>query len=195
MVNAVSEVDLPMPDKSGLPIASLTHLEDSRPQSLNELYDGWLLRIRETNVYVVIGLIALTPTLLTALLRKLAMYYPAAATGLNPVFNLSVPMFILVAVFVAPMIETLLFQKMLLFIGRHFLRLGRLSAVLLSSLAFALAHNITPSYVAAMFFIGFLFGSLYLARDFKGGHAWLVTTVAHGLANAAFLIGPLQRLF
>lgn len=93
---------------------------------------------------------------------------------------------VLIAVIVIPLVETLLFQSLIIEIVCWIIKRPRKNifiAVLISSLAFALNHTYSISYVIITFFIGIIFAlAYYLGRYRKEGGIILVFFI-HSIYN------------
>lgn len=92
----------------------------------------------------------------------------------------------LVAVILAPVIETLIFQYALIETIRQ--KVKPFYACLISASFFALAHIYSPYYVLFAFVSGLLFGYLYLSRK-SVLRACLLVLIAHASYNYIVYLG------
>ncbi|WP_219218622.1 CPBP family glutamic-type intramembrane protease [Variovorax boronicumulans] len=91
------------------------------------------------------------------------------------------------AVLVGPLFETALHQ---LLIRRVMQRAGfesRMGYVLISAIAFGLAHSLGLQFWGAFIF-GLLLAMGFVARDFPGGHPYLLVACVHSLRNAVSFV-------
>ena len=97
----------------------------------------------------------------------------------------------LVAVMIAPLVETLVAQGLVIWIVRKALPGSVLWPVLFSAVVFCGGHRSSPIYLVCMLLIGAVLAFAYLSRlDRRGfAQAFLLVFFAHALNNAmAFLI-------
>ena len=100
----------------------------------------------------------------------------------------SIVLDLLIAVIVVPLLETLLFQSLIIEIICKIIKRPRKNiyiAVIVSSLAFALNHTYSLSYVIFAFFVGIIYAlAYYLGRYRKEGGIILVF-ILHAMDNLA----------
>jgi len=100
----------------------------------------------------------------------------------------SIVLDLLIAVIVAPLLETLLFQSLIIEIICKIIKRPRRNIyipVIASSLAFALNHTYSLSYVIFAFFVGIIYAlAYYLGRYRKEGGIILVF-ILHAMDNLA----------
>lgn len=96
-----------------------------------------------------------------------------------------------VAVILAPLIETLIAQALVIRIVRWAAPASFLLPVVVSAILFGCGHAASPLYAVCMFFVGLVWAFAYLSRLERRGFAqafWLVAAV-HALNNSlAFII-------
>ena len=96
-----------------------------------------------------------------------------------------------VTVIIAPLLETLIAQALVIWIVRKALPKSFLWPVVFSAMVFGSSHQISPFYIICMVFVGIIWAFAYLSRLDRKGFAsafWLIFLV-HALGNAmAFLV-------
>jgi membrane protease YdiL (CAAX protease family) len=98
----------------------------------------------------------------------------------------SIVLDLLIAVMVAPLFETLLFQSLIIEIICKIIKRPRKNiciAVIASSLAFALNHTYSISYVIITFFIGIIFALTYYLGRYRKESAILLVFIIHAMYN------------
>lgn len=100
----------------------------------------------------------------------------------RPEFESKFEEFFLV-VFLAPLIETLIFQHVVIsYLSKKFPKSIVLS-ILFSSLLFGLSHFYSQVYIFKTFLSGLLFGTLYLVVSVKNSSPIIAVTTAHSIYN------------
>lgn len=98
----------------------------------------------------------------------------------------SVILDLLIGVIVVPLIETLLFQSLIIEIICKIIKRPRRNiyfAVIVSSLAFALNHTYSFSYVIITFFIGIIFALAYYLGRYRKESAIILVSIIHSMYN------------
>ncbi len=98
----------------------------------------------------------------------------------------SVVLDLLIAVIVAPLLETLLFQSLIIEIICKVIKRPRKNiyiAVMVSSLAFALNHTYSLSYVIFTFFVGIIFALAYYLGRYRKEGAIILVFIIHSIYN------------
>ncbi|RYE28872.1 MAG: CPBP family intramembrane metalloprotease, partial [Sphingobacteriales bacterium] len=119
------------------------------------------------------------------LILAVCMFTLAAFTNQAPV---GVPIFdtlwerILVAIFVAPLLETLLFQYAIIETCRNQFK-SYWIGILFSALAFGISHHYSSHFVIATTFAGFDLAVLYAVLKVKGSHPFWYVTLIHATFN------------
>jgi len=102
---------------------------------------------------------------------------------------------LVIAVIAAPLIETLLFQSLIIEIICRIIKRPRnniLLAVLVSSLAFALNHTYSIIYVVFTFFVGIIYAFAYYLGRYRKESAIILVFLLHSLDN---LLASLHNMF
>ncbi|HEX8349936.1 MAG TPA: CPBP family intramembrane glutamic endopeptidase, partial [Hymenobacter sp.] len=87
--------------------------------------------------------------------------------------------------FVGPVIETLLFQTIIIKIALKLFE-NKAVSVLISSLVFGLAHNYSGAYIFVTLIMGFFFGLFYVICE--NHYATIHVIILHSLYNAAGIL-------
>lgn len=98
---------------------------------------------------------------------------------------------ILLAVFLAPIIETLLFQLLIIEIIRKIIKRPKKNicvALLLSSTAFALNHTYSLGYFVITFLGGFVLALAYYLGIFRRENAFVMVLLIHSLYNLSAVL-------
>lgn len=101
---------------------------------------------------------------------------------------------LLIAVVVIPLIETLLFQSLIIEVICRLIKRPRRNiciAVTVSSLAFALSHTYSVGYVVMSFLWGFIFAFAYYFGRYRKENAIMLVFVVHSTYN---LLSSLHNL-
>ncbi|MCA8093037.1 CPBP family intramembrane metalloprotease [Burkholderia anthina] len=90
----------------------------------------------------------------------------------------------------APIVETFVFQWLPIRLIRRTFGGSVYSAIGASTLVFGAAHGYSILYVAVALWGGLTFATVFVLRDYPGGHPFLVIATAHAARNtlASFLI-------
>ncbi len=90
------------------------------------------------------------------------------------------------ALFIAPIVETFLFQHLLIrFLQRK--NLSRISMVLISSAVFSLTHSVTLAFMYSAFVGGIVLAYTYLLAADRNFNAFRCTVAVHAFHNAVFV--------
>ena len=98
---------------------------------------------------------------------------------------------ILLAVFLAPVIETLLFQILIIEAIRKIIKRPKKNiclALLLSSAAFALNHTYSLSYLAITFLGGLVLALAYYLGRYRRENAFIIVLLIHSLYNLSVVL-------
>ena len=98
----------------------------------------------------------------------------------------SIVLDLLIAVIVVPLLETLLFQSLIIEIICKIIKRPRKNiciAVIVSSLAFALNHTYSLSYIIMAFFWGIIFASAYYLGRYRKESAIILVYIIHAVYN------------
>lgn len=96
----------------------------------------------------------------------------------------------LFAVFLSPIIETLLFQALIVWLFHKTLKRNVLTTIFLAGLIFGLAHNYNIAYIISTFFVGILFAFWYILFSNKYNPTkafWFITGV-HSFNNLLVIL-------
>lgn len=113
----------------------------------------------------------------------------------NPIVNESLEVIFILSVIIAPIVETFIFQFLiieilLLFKVKHF------AIIVISGLLFAVAHFYNLAYILAIVFPGLLFAWYYLYLKVHKKNAFLSVTLLHACSNLfAFIFDDLLGWF
>lgn len=99
----------------------------------------------------------------------------------------------MVAVIVAPLIETFLLQYAIIEIGKYFFKQNQLKTDLLflfiSASLFGIGHNYNILTIVHAFFFGLIFASVYIYQREKKNRPFFFTFLLHALSNfIAFIV-------
>jgi hypothetical protein len=96
----------------------------------------------------------------------------------------SIPPFklLLMATILAPLVETFVFQFLLIEIICFFSK-SKMLALVVSTILFALTHAYNLNYILFAFIPGFMLGILYLILKNKQKPAFILVCLAHALSN------------
>ena len=87
-------------------------------------------------------------------------------------------------VVLAPIIETLIFQVVIIESIYRYRKNSRVLAILFSALVFGLAHQYSLEYVIATFFLGLYLGMIYTEfKKISFKEAFLITFITHMISN------------
>lgn len=157
-------------------------------------FEKLLETIGRTSVGVLMGLmtvfVLLKATAFTVFYNITSTPHPAP----NPVLLRSPFEAYMASLVVAPIVETAIFQLILLrvlLVGvvRKFVNLPLILCVILSAVPFALTHNHATVAMFTSFLSGLVFGAVYLGKSRPGGHPFLVVTAIHFTGNLTLLVG------
>lgn len=98
----------------------------------------------------------------------------------------SIVLDLLIAVIVVPLLETLLFQSLIIEIICKIIKRPRKNiyiALIVSSLAFALNHTYSLSYVIFTFFVGIIFALAYYLGRYRKESAIILVFIIHSIYN------------
>jgi len=98
----------------------------------------------------------------------------------------SIVLDLLIAVIVVPLLETLLFQSLIVEIICKIIKRPRKNlyiAVIVSSLAFALNHTYSLSYVIFAFFVGVIYALAYYLGRYRKEGAIILVFILHAMDN------------
>lgn len=98
---------------------------------------------------------------------------------------------ILLTVFLAPVVETLLFQLLIIEVVRKIIKRPKKNiylALLLSSTAFALNHTYSLSYFTITFFGGFVLALAYYLGRYRKENAFIMVLIIHSLYNLSVVL-------
>lgn len=93
-----------------------------------------------------------------------------------------------IAVLVAPFIETLLFQHLLIKFVLEKKATATLASCIISAILFSIGHYYSWQYILKTFLSGLLFASLYLIINNKRQNPLLIVFIAHAIYNGIGLI-------
>lgn len=124
----------------------------------------------------------------------------------NPIEESNKVILFIVAIILAPIIETLIFQFLIIEIVYAFLIFIKLNekickcifAILISSIAFGIAHNIHVLYMITAFFMGFQLAFLYIYYRTRFGRlkAFFACLIVHSLVNlSSFILNFIENTF
>lgn len=156
-------------------------------ERLNEAYTNYVNRISKTDTYWLILLTVLIEVSVTILFSY--FLFPNHTSG--PKFENNQEEF-LIAVILAPFLETLIFQYAIISFILNKMPKALLFSCFVSAVLFGLSHFYSPEYVLKTFFSGLLFGTLYLIVLTKKANAILIVSTAHAIFN---LIGFFVKNF
>lgn len=145
---------------------------------LNNLYINKVQALSRLNLTILIlftVIIEFSVSLVFALIL-----FPEHSAG--PKFDSKLEEFFLV-VFLAPLIETLIFQYTIISYLLNKIPKAVLFVCLFSALLFGLSHFYSQVYVFKTFISGILFGTLYLVVNSKNNSPIIAVALAHSLYN------------
>lgn len=98
--------------------------------------------------------------------------------------------FLILAILVAPLVETFLFQFIVIEIMQKFVK-AIFPIVALSAILFSLSHLNSYSYAMANLFNGLIFAGTYILASKKGFNSFLCTATVHSLRNLIVFIASI----
>jgi uncharacterized protein len=120
---------------------------------------------------------------------------PLQSQSNGPLFNSKLEAFVL-AIVIAPIFETLIFQHAVIKLIIKKSSNAKLLSCFVSAILFAASHYYSWAYVLKTFISGFLFSSLYLITMYKKQNPILVVLLAHAGYNLiGFVIDILTGSF
>lgn len=147
---------------------------------INSLFEGLLAKVALVRNWILIAALTILPIINALTVSQLSKIDAIGRPTANPLLSGGLPVWVvvLVATVIAPLLETLLFQILLINGARRFLKFNVIAAVSVSAIAFSLLHG--PSSFAKInaFIMGAMFGSIYVAKSIKGEYPFFVAT--HG---------------
>lgn len=151
-------------------------------------FERFLLKLDEARGWkVLLGGVALTIlyNLLTALIINDLLNLQLRTTGLD---DLSFEEKFILVVFVGPIVETIIFQFLIMEVIAVFLPDRKLLALAGSTLLFALAHAYSGVYIFFAVVPGLMFGIIYLVFRNRDNYPVLMVFFVHALINLHALI-------
>ena len=142
--------------------------------------------VQKYNVVYFIGITILLD-LLSAVFLELYFHNTANDNNFSSIFEE-----ILLAIFFAPIIETLIFQFLIIRVTEKFTPSITIQ-VLVSAIIFALSHHYSVSYVMKAFFAGLLYASLFCIAREQRKNAFVVVLISHMIYNS--IISLLNYIF
>lgn len=104
----------------------------------------------------------------------------------SPLENATVQKKIIIACIIAPVLETTIFQWLIIEI--MYKKIGTRFAVIISALLFGLSHFYNSLYVINTFFIGLILSTSYVLAKEKKFNPSLITIAVHSLHNIIIFI-------
>jgi hypothetical protein len=152
--------------------------------TMNQLFDGFIANLSKHKLIPIIVFSLLTQIVF---MYSISLFvFPDSPGGFQ--FN-SLKEHFMASVIVAPVLETYIFQKGIINFVLFTIKSNRLPAVFLSATGFALTHSYSTPYVIVTFFIGILYGIIYLSFLAKKVDAFWYLTIIHASYNlSAFLM-------
>jgi len=102
----------------------------------------------------------------------------------DPLAGLSLDIRLITVILFAPIIETILVQKLLIEVSLKYINGSKLLAILLSAGIFGIAHHYSIANIFKAFIAGLLYGLLYCAMKYKNKNPVLFVAVAHAIFNS-----------
>lgn len=156
-------------------------------ETLNKAYTNYVNLISKMDIYRLILFTVLIEVAVTILFSY--FLFPHHTSG--PKFENKSEEF-LIAVILAPLLETLVFQYAIISFILKKMPKALLFSCFISAVFFGLSHSYSIEYVLKTFFSGLLFGSLYITVLTKKAHAIIIVSIAHSIFN---LIGFFVKNF
>lgn len=153
-------------------------------KSLNEKFTLLISNLTKLPLSIVIGIVLFLDLLITILFSL--FLFPDHNSG--PKFESKYEALFL-AVIVSPILETYIFQTII--IGKYIRKYPNsvLSACLISAIIFGLMHYYSVPYILKTFVSGFFYGVLFLVSLKKIKHPYIPVIIAHSAFNSiGFLI-------
>jgi hypothetical protein len=158
-----------------------------RFQALNRLNALYINKVETFSKYSIVKLIFLTVAIEFSVSIIFSLWlFPNHTAG--PIFDSKKEAFI-IAVFLAPLIETLIFQYSIISSFLEKRPKAFLFACIFSALLFGLSHFYSSVYILKTFISGLLFGTLYLVVSQKKQNAFIAVVIAHALYNLIVFCG------
>ena len=94
----------------------------------------------------------------------------------------------IIGVTLAPLVETMLFQSLPIYILMTYTKLNNAAVMSISALFFALSHFYSLTYVFVTFFVGFVLAYAYIVYLKKRQSSYWVVVAIHALRNLVTLV-------
>jgi hypothetical protein len=118
----------------------------------------------------------------------LIVNYADIQTGGIDFKDKSVIVILFIAVIFGPLLETLIFQTLIIYLVKKILPKFELIAILISGILFGLGHFYSGAYVVYTTIIGFVLAFVYIFSLKKGFNAFFVVFAIHALHNLTMFI-------
>ena len=141
---------------------------------------------KSCNEWQCICILLLASYLVLLPLSGLAYFFPVFELGEHPTIKRteSLPIMLLVAAFIVPLLETLLFQWLPAKVLYKMFEVRLVFVCLISAIIFAALHPYSIGYVILTFFIGLLFMTAYLLLSETTKKPFKIIFLTHGFRNA-----------
>ncbi|WP_454052932.1 CPBP family intramembrane glutamic endopeptidase [Clostridium sp. Marseille-Q7071] len=141
-------------------------------------------------IFLMTTIVYILNILFAGIFLKIANMNPRISYGI--IENISI-ISLISPIFIAPWIETVIFQGFILYLLSNTKNLNRpVIKILVSALSFGLLHLIyNPFYAISAFVAGIIFAYSYLLYEKKNNHPIIVTSIIHAANNALALFLPI----
>lgn len=152
--------------------------------------EKYINRFKLSNEWLCILILLITSYVIiipSALLNEL---FPSLTLGENPMIGKHPSIYVqfCLAVIIAPIIETLLFQTLPVFVLKDGLNLRYSIICFVSATAFAASHPFSIGYIIFSFIMGLLFVYAYLLISETPKSPFRIVCITHGLRNFLALV-------
>lgn len=121
--------------------------------------------------------------LLIAFITSIIATYIDPRSTENPIENYGLPFDIIVSLFLAPLIETLIFQLLIIELLVK-MKINPFIIISTSALLFGISHNYNILYIVATTISGFIYAIYYYKLRNQGKlNSYLLVSVLHSLSN------------
>ena len=138
----------------------------------------FLIRISAWSIGSLIWLCLLTDIVISSLL---SFTFSSGAANIYKFDSIYEEFFIVVLM--APIIETILFQHLVLKISMNHISKNKWIAIFVSAFLFGISHNYSIPYICKAFITGILYAGLYFLSVLKKKNPIIVVSITHAAYN------------
>ncbi len=155
---------------------------------------NFIRKASKINVYLFFG-IAFILLLLSSLIISYFLPFSASNSNVNYIEHFGKIITLLVVVIWVPVMETILYQALIIYVIKAFVPKIRYSffiSIFISSMAFGLSHPYSLPYIFAASIAGLIFATTYYISLYRKQSAFLLVFLLHAINN---FLGLLMFLY